>query len=553
MARNILFAGDVDAIKEFVFETSFLPQIRGGSQILIDCEKEIKEYIPKILNGEIIYCEGGSFLIKIPSDKKEKAENYIKNIYLSNTCTATITLASENEAFQTERICLSNPEDLDHFASRIFKATIKRDEKAESYGLRVSFLSSEIKKRKQMKETAPFFEALPFGGRCQCCRKRMATERITRAVEPPEILRSCCVCKKKHDRGRSGEEGNRGKFNKDFKDFLEKQDIFMKSKKQPRDLDDLVNTAKRKYLAFIYADGNNISDLLRQANTEEDYKAISEGLYKGTTDSLFNALYSVCRPALKRDKYWPFEIINVGGDDITLLIQAGYAWEVALHFLENFSTNVSDSIRDKLGILPDNWQITASCGISIAPENYPVRFLQRLAEGSLSRAKRKAKEDRNQLSNAIDFIWLPNPIISENIESLVSFYHRNDRSLIARPYTLDDAIILQDIARDALIQIPSTQRHLWGEALERGMNASKNAIFYNIARESDEKKRKSQELILSRSMELIDPGNRQSQDTLWCLKKEGDKLYYCTTLFDVLELAELFSMREYREEEESTP
>lgn len=32
MTKNILLAGDVDAIKEFVFETSSLPQTRGGSQ-----------------------------------------------------------------------------------------------------------------------------------------------------------------------------------------------------------------------------------------------------------------------------------------------------------------------------------------------------------------------------------------------------------------------------------------------------------------------------------------------------------------------------------------
>ena len=54
-------------------------------------------------------------------------------------------------------------------------------------------------------------------------------------------------------------------------------------------------------------------------------------------------------------------------------------------------------------------------------------------------------------------------------------------------------------------------------------------------------------------MKLANPGNPQSQDSLWCLKKEGDKIYYCTALLDVLELAELFSMREYREEEEPTP
>jgi len=35
-SEMVLLHGDVDAIKEYVFETSSLPQIRGGSQILIE-------------------------------------------------------------------------------------------------------------------------------------------------------------------------------------------------------------------------------------------------------------------------------------------------------------------------------------------------------------------------------------------------------------------------------------------------------------------------------------------------------------------------------------
>lgn len=559
MTETALLAGDVDAIKEFVFETSFLPQIRGGSQLLIDCEKEIKEYVRGIKGSKTIYCEGGSFLVEIPSGEIEKAKSDIENIYLRKTYAVTVTLASEQEIFPHEDENPSNLEgykQLDRFASRIIVAATQQKFKKDSYGLRTLFLNGKVRERKLTKRNAPFWEALPFGDRCDCCGKRMASGVVplkkSGEAETREILKVCKVCQNKHDKGRSGDEGTRGKFNDAFRRFLESQDLKIRSK-QPRDLDDLVKTAKRNYLAFIYADGNNIGDILSHANSEKDYMAISNGLSEGTNNSLFDALYSVCGPALRNEDFWPFEIINIGGDDITLLIQAGYAWEVATEFLKNFQELVPICIKNKLGILPDNCQITASCGISIAPEKYPVRFLQRLAEGSLKRAKRKAKEDRNQLSNAIDFIWLPNPIISENIESLISFYHRNDSTLIARPYTLDDAIILQDIARDALIQIPSTQRHLWGEALEKGINASKNAIFYNVARESDEKKRKSLELILSRSMKLANPGNPQSQDSLWCLKEEGDKIYYCTALLDVLELAELFSMREYREEEEPTP
>ncbi len=555
MSEKMLLFGDVDAIKEFVFETSFLPQIRGGSQLLIDCEEEVKKYV-RGANGREVYCGGGSFLIEMPSREIEKAKRDIEMIYLKKTYTATVTLASEQEILQLENQPPLNSENskcLDRLASRIYMASIQR-EKKDSYGLRTSFLSGKVRECKLQKRIAPFLEALPFGDRCDCCGKRMASGVVplkkSGENEPREILRVCEVCHNKHDRGRSGDEGTRGKFNEALSKFLESQDLKIRSR-QPRDLDDLVKTAKRNYLAFIYADGNNIGDLLSRANSEEDYRAISDCLSEGTKDSLFNALYSVCGPALRKDGHWPFEIINVGGDDVTLLIQAGYAWEVAIKFLENFGKTITACInKHKLGEFPPDWQITASCGISIADKSYPIRFLQRLAEGSLKRAKRKAKEDKNKLTSAIDFLWLPNPIISENIESLTGYYHRKDRSLTARPYVLEDAISLQNFAKDALDQIPSTQRHLWGEALDRGINASRNAIYYNIARQSDENKRKSQELLLARITALITSGTLQAQDSLWAFRKEGNKFYCGTALLDVLELTELISMRGDHEKEE---
>jgi hypothetical protein len=122
--------------------------------------------------------------------------------------------------------------------------------------------------------------------------------------------------------------------------------------------------------------------------------------------------------------------------------------------------------------------------------------------------------------------------------------------LTARPYTLDEAKCLKDLAADARDKIPSTQRHLWGEAIDRGINASRNAIFYNIARLSDEKKRESMEEFLAKVTALIAPGNLQGADSLWAFREYGGRSTRCTALLDVLELAELFSMREdYGKEE----
>lgn len=348
MSEKMLLSGDVDAIKEFVFETSFLPQIRGGSQLLIDCEDAVKKYA----NGRDIYCGGGSFLIEMPAGEIEKAKHDIEQIYLENTYTATVTIATEQESFLPEKFSPPNfggSTGPDQWASRIWMAATQKRFQETTFGLESSFLSMNVRERKQQKRNAPFIEALPFGDRCDCCGKRMASREIPLQkrgdTEPKEILKVCRVCYHKHERGRSG--GTRGKFNEDFINFARNKIPIRSS--QPSDLDDLVQGAKRGYLAFIYADGNNIGDLLSQAKSKDDYKAISQGLFEGTRESLFSALALVCEAALTKDGCWPFEIINVGGDDVTILIQAGYAWEVAIQFLENFRSSIPACIEKELG------------------------------------------------------------------------------------------------------------------------------------------------------------------------------------------------------------
>lgn len=543
MSDKLLLSGDVDAIKEYVFETSFLPQLRGGSQLLIECEEEIKEYVRHTEGGKEIYCGGGSFLIEMPSEKIDQVKEDIEKIYLKNTFISTVTISSENgENRPTDSPLLGSQgiANLDRWASRISQSAIPRTTSRTSYGERSSFLNLKLREKKQRKKIAPFVETLPFADRCDCCGKRMASELVPLKkqdeVEAKEVLKVCGICYKKHQAGRSVGHETRGRFNEEFLKSIEGSI----QSRQPHDLDDLVQGAKRGYLAFLYADGNDIGELLSQANTEEDYRNISEGLSCETKKSLFKALFTVCEPALRRDGHWPFEIINIGGDDVTLLIQGCYAFEVAIEFLKNFGNNVSEYINKKT---PHNWSVTASCGIAIADKNYPIRFLERLAEGSLKRAKIKAKENKNAPTNAIDFLWLPNPVISDRIEPLIGYYKRWDRSLTARPYTLDEAIKLHHLAKETQSHVPSTQRHVWGEALDRGVEASMNAIFYNIARQANEKKRKSMLDILT-GISNIFALSSSASPSLWSHRHFGNNSRFCTPLLDILELAELISMRE---------
>ncbi len=542
--------GDVDTIKEFVFETSSLPQIRGGSQLLVECEAEVTRRIEQ-LGGEKIYCSGGSFLFKVPADQAGEAKRTIEKLYLDRTLAATVTVVYEQPPLS--RPFTDSPPG--GWARRLWDAH-QQAQRSGGFARRVAFLSARVREAKGQKREVPFFEAFPFGRRCESCGKRVASEEVLR-YEPgeeeitPERVVLCQVCLRRHQEGVRGTKDKvRGRFNQEFWHFASPQ------AEQPPDLDHLVKNARRKYIAFLYADGNDIGRLLQQVQSENEFKALSEALEKGTQQALFEALREVCGLELRKSEdYWPFEIVNIGGDDVTLLVQAGYAWEVAVEFLQRFEEKIKAQIMasNGLGYWPQAWpeRITASCGIAIADVKYPIRYLERLASDLLKEAKREAKKTRGKPQSAVTFLWLPTPIATEKVEPLMAYYGRDEAYLTARPYNLERARNLTALVREAS-QWPRTLRHRWGEALEKGMWVSLNTVYYDIARREDEERVQLAEF-LSKVGQLAgrEEFRTEAPAPLWQPYQEDQRPRWRTALLDVLELAELRAVRpDVKEEEE---
>jgi len=526
VSEKIFFLGDVDAIKTYVFEAPGLPQIRGGSQRLIECEEEVVKTVEQ-QGGKKIYCSGGGFLFEVPADKAENIKQAIERIYLKHTGVATVTVVYEDAPEPPPPM----PQDItDGWAGRLVKAH-QQVEQTNDFARRIAFLAARLREAKQQKATAPFMEAFPFGQRCELCGKRMAEKEVS---YPDESKRICGVCYQRHETGRKERKVW-------FKRFTKALNLELQLE-IPQDLDNLVGSARRTYLAFLYADGNNIGSLLQQVKDADDFRALSEALEKGTERALLEALWEVCGPVLERGGTWPFEIINIGGDDVTLLIQAGYAWDVAIAFLEKFQRYV------RWG----NQPITASVGIAIADVKHPVRYLEALAEDTLKRAKKVAKDHG---TSAIDFLWLPNAIAITEAKMVDDLYRRGDLVLTARPYTLEQAQAMQKVV-DILAQWPRSLRHRWGEALDRGRWSSLSLILYDLARrmnsQNGEKVKQLLERLEALFHTLVKPkeGVPATPAYLWWERHEDDDVAWRTALLDLLELAELKAMRPDVQEEE---
>jgi len=538
MERNTVYlAGDVDAIKDFVFETSSLPQIRGGSELLQECEEEIR----RRFGNAVIYCAGGSFLLEVPAHRAEEIRKEIEGIYREKTLVATVTIVAEQNAPPWP--AASPQPNLRGWADRLWQAT--KDVPLDGgFAHRLAFLQSQMQEAKTARTAAPFYEALPFGRRCERCGRRMAQDQ-----EQVGGKSVCVVCKLRYEKGRKreGETEIRGRFNREF---WERYGEAIQAD-QPKDLDTMLQPVSRKYLAFLYADGNDIGKLFRRIDQPNHYKAISDALTGGTREALYRALWETCEQELQRkDRPWPFEIINIGGDDVVVLLQAGYAWEAAVRFLEYFEAEVNSRLESVWSSTETRDRITASCGIAIADVKYPVRYLERLAADLLKEAKKRAKENPKDRQSAVTFLWLTSPVASEKVEPLRGFYRiGRDLYLTARPYTLDEARTLREVAWE-MRRWPRATRHRWAEALQKGVLVSLNFIQYDVAREGATGKEMRE--CLAKLSSVMEARSRGAPGALpiWHQVEEGGEILWRTPLLDALELAELDTMRPDVEEEE---
>jgi len=529
---TVLLHGDIDAIKNYVFETSSLPQIRGGSQLLVECEEEIKKKL-KYLGASEIYCSGGSFLFAIPKNQVKEAKQEIERVCLEKTGAATLTVVYE------QNLPPDSPDTspTNSWAQRLWQAYLVQDGNNKTspkpFARRIAFLAGQLREAKAQKIQAPFWEAPPFGLRCDLCGKRVAAQ-LWRSPEGEE-KRLCPVCWTRYKAGRGG-----GQFNERFKEWAEHQGLTIAAQ-HPVDLDHLVQSARsHQYLAFLYADGNDIGGLLQRVNNEEELGVLSKILSIVAEEALFEALGKVCGQALSSADCWPFEIIHIGGDDVTLLIQAGYAWEVAVDFLEQFERKVNQELKEKLERLA-HWKITASIGIAVADSKYPVRYLAKLAEDILKKAKRRAKDDPQNPCSTINFLWLPSPVAAESADPLLSYYEpRQNVVLTARPYTLEEAESLVVLMEQAT-KMPRSLRYRWAEALETGLFVSLNTIYYDIARRKEGERHIFQNFLQALGNLTFIRGMTNLPAPLWAFDKSTEK--WRTALLDVLELTELRATR----------
>jgi len=546
-----LLLGDVDSIKGYVYETDALPEIRGASEILQELEDEVRRLFRDTLAEEaLIYCGGGGFLAIVPAGQAEELKREIERLYLNKTKIATITVVSSDPIayadigrglmpYDDERVkALSGSGVAGDLLFSHFEAFLKERTRRKNFGELISALAGRLQQAKRAKSTAPFFETLPIHRRCESCGKRAAE---TRDEVRDEWI--CGICHQKREKGR----GERRRFLDKFEEWAKARGLSV-SRNLPMDLDTLAGSEGR--IALLYADGNNMGDLLQLMPSPASYRHFSEVLEKATKDALFSAIVSVFGKERLEDSRKPlsFEIIALGGDDIVVIVPARYGWTLALHVLEEFERHegvrkLQVELRERLGdSLRRHVALNLSAGLAIADVKYPVGFLFALAEGLLKEAKRLARETH---SSTLCHLWLRAPVISKKAEPLLSsLYKRKELTLTARPYTAEQAKKLTELAR-ALSVLPAAQRRPLAEAVEKGVHVSLNYALYQAARQRG--LRTQLQEVFDGLGELLEP----ARDGFWFWRQTDEG--WRTALLDALELIELDVLLESQQEERHAP
>ncbi|NCJ08676.1 type III-B CRISPR-associated protein Cas10/Cmr2 [Synechococcales cyanobacterium C] len=287
-----------------------------------------------------------------------------------------------------------------------------------------------------------------------------------------------------------------------------------------------IGNVSNGFVAYLYADGNNMGGYLQTLKTAEDYQRFSEIVSKATEQSVYYALAQHLQPqrlhdindaeTQGRDGQWihPFEILTIGGDDVMLVVPAHQALAIAKSLSEAFERLLLEA-DPSFGMRPQTapstpgaihrycpesapiaqCQLSMSVGVLITAEDTPIYYAENLTSQLLKSAKKKAKQLKTEAHYAggtVDFLVMKSVTmlsseISEFREAGLVLGHKPKLKLFGAPYTLHeiDGLLKTGQALKAA-GFPRSQLYQIRSLLERGKHtAILNYRYFRVRLSAD--------------------------------------------------------------------
>ncbi|MBW4641473.1 MAG: type III-B CRISPR-associated protein Cas10/Cmr2 [Goleter apudmare HA4340-LM2] len=604
-----LVYGSATKIKQYVFEESKLPDIRGASGLLdrinlvdlpaffnvipespiynynIQC-REIKRWLninfdnkpnlsDALIPELIIYSTGGNILAFAPAAFVDDLANAIEKRYTKETLTANSCAVGETFRILETRLGLlkNNIEETfwlekyqKEYQNSIVEAYFgKIDdlskieesfEKHKSFNELTTKLAIRFNQRRSGNKTEnrptrcypPMFETHPYLRRDEG-EKRSAIAHINQLTGKPYLSETLIRKRRIGDRAKTGisetpkwyqdiglewEPGIVESWLDKFEDFLRNnpdqcqkyygnKNNQNKEIKIPQSLTQL-GKVSNGYVAYIYADGNNMGGFIQNIRTPKEYQEFSQDVENATQYAVYQALASNLHPREIKgiseaeskiqdgDVIHPFEIITIGGDDILLIVPADQALQIAKMIGEQFEnillekvaisgvkikgkyklennlldSNIYHRFSEKIS-QPDQCKLSMSSGVLITAYNTPIYYAEDLTNQLMKSAKKYAKtlKENGYYGGTIDFFTMKSvTMISSNIEEFrkqaLTIDNRGAKlKLYSAPYTIPELDkFLASIRALQKAEFPKSQLYQIRSFLERGKRTASLNYYY---------------------------------------------------------------------------
>ncbi|MEO6891352.1 MAG: hypothetical protein ABI324_20390 [Ktedonobacteraceae bacterium] len=474
MGKRFLVALDTNHIKQYVFATDMLKEIRGASSILDDLNRRAMIQAADAVGAKIIYANGGSGQFVLQSE--EALKNFAQRIQHAYR---EQTRGGASIAVATQEIPTTIPDE-----------GIESNPELHPYLRLLQYRLLQAKGYPH--HDSAVLPSHPLMRLCDSCGTRYAQDKYKGEGRDPEDQerRYCAVCLQKRREDYeikhkieeiAKEWTHTGEVKPDKNNPFAWEQIIAKlpaSYKLPVNTDrpsdfNKFQRLSNGYLALIYADANSMGEIMDELPTIKAHKDMAE-VVDSAIYAAMSAAIAAHLPVVEGDGdtpwMFPFDILMIGGDDILIVTPADVALDVALTLAKTFHEETKT---------PDKEACSLSIGVVLAPVKYPFGLLQELAKTALKFAKRTAakKPPATDYGNTLINFMTVTGSNSLDFNQVYKSLHKKDGTVdgrdtqfyaTLRPYTVEQLTeLLRMIREGKQKRLGRTKLHQVREAVLR--------------------------------------------------------------------------------------
>lgn len=495
MGKLSLVMLDTDHIKQYVFPTDKLKEIRGASSVLDRLNRHVMwelavEITPSLKKKEWrkIYANGGCGLFVIDREQADEFGQSVQKAYRAE---------SKDGASLTYAIW-PLPDDMPDEEQAVLNTPIKD---------RLELLRYRLREKKDCPSAISVLPSHPFVRACDSCGLRYAEGKDRTGGQDPDeqdrLYCASCLAKREEDQNvkkslerflerrpekqRADTSSIKSPLWRKIIGYLQEDDNYnlLENTERPHDFNDFRRFAgSKEYLGLIYADGNSMGTQTDKFKTLRELHNFAEVI----DNAAYAAVCEAIRQHLQVQEFsgqnpmFPFDLLMLGGDDIMMVTRADKTLDVALTIAKTFREEAQKHALERdPKLTSEEINYSLSVAVILAPIKYPFGMLRNLAEEALKHAKKRGtrKTEETVYGDTLINFMVVTGSISQDFEKVYDGLHKKygrvggrngevEFYATLRPYTVEGLErLLKAIREGKRLALGRTKLHQVREAVRK--------------------------------------------------------------------------------------